>query len=415
MLVEGSDDGVTWDSDPLDALSGQTPDFPNAWFGIETLLGEEFDGVASFYLRFAFVSDEEAAFDGVYLDRVRVKCLGAAFDADDYFSIDGTSMATPHVAGVAALAWALEPTATVAHVRKALLDGGDALPSLEGKTVTGRRLNARGTLLALARRSLVVTKFGLGAGTVTSAPAGIDCGIACAAAFPDAATVTLAATPAPGSTFAGWFGDCSGTGSCQVTLTGVKLVGAQFDLLAPPPEHPTVTLAAAPATVLFGRATTLSGVLRLAGAPLAGQVVTLSGQPVGSPRFAPIPWATTDAAGRFRVTVRPAKRTTFKATFARVAADPTAVVRVRHSITLSATRRSRRTNLRGAVGPRHPGRVVTIQRRRAGRWVTVRTTRTSRRSAFQVAVPAGAGSALFRARIGADREHLANVSRVVRA
>ena len=415
VLVEGSDDGVTWDSDPLDGLSGQTPDFPNAWFGIETPLGEDFDGVASFYLRFAFVSDEEADFDGVYLDRVRVKCLGATFDADDYFSIDGTSMATPHVAGVAALAWALEPTATVAHVRKALLEGGDALPSLDGKTVSGRRLNARGTLLALARRSLVVAKFGLGAGTVTSAPAGIDCGVACAAAFPDAATVTLAATPAPGSKFAGWFGDCSGTGPCQVTLTGVKLVGAQFDLLPAPPEHPTLSLAASPKAVTFGRATTLAGVLKLGSAPLAGQVVTLSGQPVGSPAFAPIPWATTDAAGRFRVTVKPAKRTTFKATFARVAADPTEVVRVRHLITLSATRGNGRMHFQGAVGPRHPGRVVSIQRKRAGRWVTVATVRTSRRSGFQGAVPAGPGSAHFRARIGADREHLANVSRVVRA
>jgi hypothetical protein len=115
------------------------------------------------------------------------------------------------------------------------------------------------------------------------------------------------------------------------------------------------------------------------------------------------------------VTVKPAKRTTFKATFARVATDPTAVVRVRHFITLSATHRGGRMSFRGAVGPRHSGRAVSIQRRRAGRWVPVATTRTSRRSAFQVAVPAGPGSALFRARIGADREHLANVSRVVRA
>jgi hypothetical protein len=260
-----------------------------------------------------------------------------------------------------------------------------------------------------------VAKFGLGTGTVTSLPAGIQCGAVCAAAFPDAASVVLTATPAPGSTFAGWFGACLGTTTCPLTLDGVKLVGAQFDLLAPPAEHPTVTLAAAPTTVVYGRAATLTGVLRLAGAPLAGQVVTLSGQPVGSPGFAPIPWATTNAAGQFRVNVKPAKRTTFKATFARVAVDPTAVVRVRHFVTLGATRRSGRIRFRGVVGPRHAGRVVAIQRRRAGRWVTATTTRSSRRSAFQVTVPAGPGSGQFRARIGADIEHLANVSRVVRA
>ena len=414
VLVEGSTDGSSWDE--LDDWSGETIDFPNKWFTFETPV-DEFDGEATFFLRFRFTSDSEtgAGYDGVYLDRVRVKCPGSSFDEEDYFSIDGTSMATPHVAGVAALAWALEPTATVTHVRKALLDGGDAITSLAGKTVSGRRLNALGTLRALPRRELVVAKFGLGSGTVTSVPAGIECGLVCSVPFPDAAVVVLTATPSAGSSFGGWFGACSGTGSCSLTLGGVQLVGAQFNLLAPPPQHPTVTLAAAPKTVVYGRAATLTGVLRLGNAPLAGQVVTLSGQPVGSPGFAPIPWATTDAAGRFRVTVKPAKRTTFKATFARVAVDPTAVVRVRHFITLSARRRNGRIHFRGAVGPRHSGRVVSIQRRRAGRWVTVRTTRTSKRSAFQVTVLVRPGSAQFRARIRADVEHLANVSRVVRA
>ncbi len=37
-----------------------------------------------------------------------------------------------------------------------------------------------------------------GSGRVTSAPAGIDCGTACAAGFPTGSTVTLTATPAPG-------------------------------------------------------------------------------------------------------------------------------------------------------------------------------------------------------------------------
>lgn len=63
-----------------------------------------------------------------------------------YESLDGTSMATPHVAGVAALAWSLSPQAGYTTIRDAILAGGDPVASLSGRTATGRRLNARGTL-----------------------------------------------------------------------------------------------------------------------------------------------------------------------------------------------------------------------------------------------------------------------------
>jgi subtilisin family serine protease len=66
-----------------------------------------------------------------------------------YGTYSGTSMATPHVAGVAALAWAYNPDATVAEVRNAILQGVDKISSLTGKVASGGRLNAYNTLQLL--------------------------------------------------------------------------------------------------------------------------------------------------------------------------------------------------------------------------------------------------------------------------
>jgi uncharacterized repeat protein (TIGR02543 family) len=77
--------------------------------------------------------------------------------------------------------------------------------------------------------ALTVTKSGDGAGTVTSAKAGIDCGATCSASFDAGSQVTLAAAPAAGSTFAGWSGGCTGTtATCQVTMATPMTVTASF-------------------------------------------------------------------------------------------------------------------------------------------------------------------------------------------
>ena len=142
--------------------------------------------------------------------------------------------------------------------------------------------------------------------------------------------------------------------------------------------------------------------------------MTLAAQPLGAAAFASLPSVTTDAAGSFRLTVKPTKRTTYRASLAGAASEPTVVVAVKHLITLKALRRSGKLYLRGTVGPRHARRVVVIQKRRGMRWVTIARVRTTRRSTFQLVRKAARTRSPFRARIAADREHLANISRVVR-
>ena len=124
----GGDDGVGDDVDT-------TPEYPCAYAAANIVCvaaSDQNDGLAGFS-NFGSASVDLAA-PGV---RTLSTVPGGGYS---YFS--GTSMATPHTAGVAALIWSLEPGASVAGVKSALLGGTDARSAFTGKTATGGRLNA---------------------------------------------------------------------------------------------------------------------------------------------------------------------------------------------------------------------------------------------------------------------------------
>ena len=100
---------------------------------------------------------------------LRLDCVGSSYRFDS-----GTSMATPHVTGTAALLFSLRPGATVTDVRKALLKGVEPLASLTLKTVTGGRLNAWRAMDALLPLDTRITSGPTGSVPGTTATFAFD-------------------------------------------------------------------------------------------------------------------------------------------------------------------------------------------------------------------------------------------------
>jgi len=114
--------------------------------------------------------------------------------------------------------------------------GGCTVTMTQAQNVTAQFASSTSTPAA---RTLSVVKQGGGSGTVTSSPGGINCGADCSESYTDGTSVTLSATPAAGSTFAGWDGEgCSGTGTCTVTMSQARTVSATFGVQQPAPTTP---------------------------------------------------------------------------------------------------------------------------------------------------------------------------------
>ena len=129
------------------------------------------------------------------------------------------------------------PTGTTLTVIAVPVAGSDfAAWSGECDSVSGNRCEATldadkavEATFTLQDHALTVSKGGTGTGTVTSSPAGIDCGGSCSHSYLHGASVTLSESPGAISDFAGWSGcDQVIAGQCKVTLSAARTVTATF-------------------------------------------------------------------------------------------------------------------------------------------------------------------------------------------
>ena len=92
---------------------------------------------------------------------------------------------------------------------------------------------------AIPMARLIVALPGPGTGSVSSTPAGIDCGATCQASFPVGTSITLSASAATNQRFIGWQSVvCQGNGTCTFTLASDTYLDAVF---SPPPNIVFVT------------------------------------------------------------------------------------------------------------------------------------------------------------------------------
>ena len=102
------------------------------------------------------------------------------------------------------------------------------------QTTVAVTAGATATATVSASYELTLSGTGTGNGSVRSNLAEISCPIAagrtCSTSLNSGITVTLMATPATGSTFAGWSGACTGTGTgtCEVIMNQTRSVTVIF-------------------------------------------------------------------------------------------------------------------------------------------------------------------------------------------
>lgn len=109
--------------------------------------------------------------------------------------------------------------------------GWTGCDSVSGTSCTVSMANAASVtaVFMLKRFTLTVSTTGVGKGTVTSSPAGINCGSACRSDFVIGTTVTLTGTPGTLSVQSGWTGcDTSSGSTCTIVMNSAKSASAEF-------------------------------------------------------------------------------------------------------------------------------------------------------------------------------------------
>jgi subtilisin family serine protease len=138
----GGSDGVGDNND-------NTANFPSNYCKNNTYNGRVYTGLPNVIAVAAITSGgAKSSFSNYGATTVHLGAPGSSIISttayNGYSSYSGTSMATPHVTGAAALYASTHPTATAADIKAAIIGSVVATPSLKDITITGGRLNVSG-------------------------------------------------------------------------------------------------------------------------------------------------------------------------------------------------------------------------------------------------------------------------------
>lgn len=106
---------------------------------------------SNFKYRLRWVTDSDGSYGtgyGCFIDQFEI--ITYTDGSDELYGFkNGTSMAAPHVAGLAGYLWSISPGASATTIITNIIDNGDTLADLASVTVSGRRINAYKSVLAL--------------------------------------------------------------------------------------------------------------------------------------------------------------------------------------------------------------------------------------------------------------------------
>jgi hypothetical protein len=246
-LAAGGAEGAQLQLSWVDNADGE------AYFSIERkATGGAYERLATLAAGVATYTDTQVAAGAVYCYRVQAynessasgysnEACGAVGGLDVAVAVAGSGTVTSSPAGIACGTDCAEsyPSGAIVTLMAVPAPGmqfsgwsGGGCAGTAPCTVTGNGAlavtAAFTTVLAPPSVQYTLTVSKSGPGSVTSAPTGIGCGSDCTQAYPAGTTVTLMPASKGSSVFAGWTGDCSGTGSCTVTLDRDRAVQATF-------------------------------------------------------------------------------------------------------------------------------------------------------------------------------------------
>ena len=146
-------DGMSW-REIFSRMNGTYYDYFYWWTMID--IPESYRN-ENMMIRFRWTTDgSDNGYFGAEIDNIRLQCIDD--NEENYGYNSGTSMATPHVAGVAALVMANPPGGTpisLQELKTRLIWTGDPIPALDGKSVSGSLLS----LPAYKYRWIAVSHF----------------------------------------------------------------------------------------------------------------------------------------------------------------------------------------------------------------------------------------------------------------